>query len=303
MLIGPTSSSTATQLLSVDDFSDAMIEALLSDVERRLAGQAPSCAPFRVGMLFLQPSLRTRLGFAEAARRLGAGIHLISDIRETSHASAPESFEDTLAILALHADILVVRVGRSMSALRPLLPTTTINAGDADEHPTQALIDLVAMERLCGPVQGLRIGLCGDMSMRSARSLLSLLHRLGPAEIRIIAPQQRLGDALHRAPAARLAPPGALGGLDAIHIVGLPAGSGEGRLSDEERAPFILTREALGAISQTARIFCPMPIIDEIDSEARADARMGFMAQARLGIVCREAILQLMADRLREGGA
>jgi aspartate carbamoyltransferase catalytic subunit len=56
-----------------------------------------------------------------------------------------------------------------------------INAGDgAHEHPTQALLDLMTIRRAKGRIEGLTVGLLGDIShSRVARSNIYALTKLG----------------------------------------------------------------------------------------------------------------------------
>ena len=107
-----------------------------------------------------------------------------------SPTAKPESWQDTLRTVAGYTDILIARIGHPLSRaeltdwlMRPLL-----NGGDFGpnaEHPSQALIDLFAMERL-GAVTELRIAVCGDLRMRVVRSLLRLLARTPPRRLVLI---------------------------------------------------------------------------------------------------------------------
>ena len=64
-----------------------------------------------------------------------------------------------------------------------------INAGDGtNEHPTQALLDALALKLHLGSVHGLKVAICGDIKhSRVARSNAKLLARLG-AEVRLAGP-------------------------------------------------------------------------------------------------------------------
>src|SRR5580658_3140686 len=92
--------SEPRKLLSIDDLSDGEIGSVLSRARTLAAhGKQKRRGPrFSLGLLFLQPSLRTRLGFAEAAVRLG-GVPLDAGTqRYTPEMTEPESFDDTLRI-------------------------------------------------------------------------------------------------------------------------------------------------------------------------------------------------------------
>src|SRR6202049_379075 len=93
---------------------------------------------------FVEPSTRTRTSFELAAHRLSADVINIS--ATTSSLTKGETLRDTARNLeALHADILVLRHSSAGAPqfLAQRLKSSVVNAGDgADEHPTQALLDL-----------------------------------------------------------------------------------------------------------------------------------------------------------------
>src|SRR4051794_14439300 len=135
-----------------------------------------------VANLFFEPSTRTRTSFGLAARRLGADTVDFSP--GGSSLSKGESFIDTAQnIEAMGVDVVVVR---HTSPGAPHLLTrhpkaAVVNAGDgAHEHPTQALLDVFTIRRLKGRVEGLTVGLVGDIAhSRVARSNVHALKALG----------------------------------------------------------------------------------------------------------------------------
>jgi len=63
-----------------------------------------------------------------------------------------------------------------------------IDGGDvAGRHPTQAIIELFAIEQLVGPIDELRVGLRGDLQIRACRSFLRLLNLVPPTELVLVA--------------------------------------------------------------------------------------------------------------------
>src|SRR5213079_2869278 len=95
-----------------------------------------------------------------------------------------ETLKDTARNLeALHADILVLRHGSAGAPqfLAQRLESSVINAGDgAHEHPTQGLLDIFTIRQIKGRVQGLTVGLIGDIAhSRVARSNIHGLVKLG----------------------------------------------------------------------------------------------------------------------------
>jgi aspartate carbamoyltransferase catalytic subunit len=135
-----------------------------------------------VANLFFEPSTRTRTSFGLAARRLGADTVDFSP--GGSSLSKGESFIDTAKnIEAMGVDAVVVRHSSAGAPhlLARHLKAGVVNAGDgAHEHPTQALLDIFTIRQLRGRVEGLTVGLVGDIAhSRVARSNIHGLTTLG----------------------------------------------------------------------------------------------------------------------------
>src|SRR3989304_1730701 len=128
--------------------------------------------------LFYEPSTRTSSSFASAMERLGGSVIQINEVHYSSVAKGA-SLPDTVRTLECYADVIVLRhpeVGASALAAqyarKPL-----INAGDGvGEHPTQALLDLFTIFEELGRVDGLTVGMLGDLKYgRTVHSLARLL--------------------------------------------------------------------------------------------------------------------------------
>jgi aspartate carbamoyltransferase catalytic subunit len=135
-----------------------------------------------VANLFFEPSTRTRTSFGLAARRLGADTVDFSP--GGSSLSKGESFIDTAKnIEAMGVDVVVVRHSSAGAPhlLARHLNAGVVNAGDgAHEHPTQGLLDIFTIRQLRGHVDGLTVGLVGDIAhSRVARSNIHGLKTLG----------------------------------------------------------------------------------------------------------------------------
>ena len=123
--------------------------------------------------LFFENSTRTRTSFSLAAKRLSADTQDFSP--SGSSLSKGESFIDTARnIEAMGADVVVIRhpTPGTPHLLVQHLKCSIINAGDgAHEHPTQGLLDLMTIRRAKGRIDGLTVGLVGDIAhSRVARS-------------------------------------------------------------------------------------------------------------------------------------
>jgi len=132
--------------------------------------------------LFFEPSTRTRHSFGLAAKRLGAEVLDFSP--SGSSTSKGETFIDTAKnIEAMGIDLVVIRHSATGAPhlLAKHLKAAVINAGDgAHEHPTQGLLDIFTIRQRRGRLEGLTVGLVGDIAhSRVARSNIHGLTKLG----------------------------------------------------------------------------------------------------------------------------
>jgi aspartate carbamoyltransferase catalytic subunit len=182
-------------LVSMKDFTKEEIERILSvaeemepiargeKVSRLLEGRI-------LATLFFEPSTRTQFSFQAAMQRLGGSVIGFSDIKGSSMVKG-EDFHDTIKVIDGYVDALVVRHPRAGSAKEAadIAAHPVINAGDgANEHPTQALLDLYTIKKEKGRIAGLKIVLMGDIRhARSYHSFIPMLAMFG-AELYFVSP-------------------------------------------------------------------------------------------------------------------
>ncbi len=140
--------------------------------------------------LFFEDSTRTRTSFDIAAKRLGADV-VHWDVK-TSSLNKGETFHDTITTLnAMRPDGIIVRHSEygAPKMISTLVDCPVINAGDSwNEHPTQALLDALALRRHFGTLKNLNVAIIGDIAhSRVASSNMKLLTKMG-AHVCIIAP-------------------------------------------------------------------------------------------------------------------
>jgi aspartate carbamoyltransferase catalytic subunit len=170
---------TRDEIVRILDAAEGYLGVGRGDVPKRsdLAGKV-------VANLFYEPSTRTKISFALAARRLGADTLDFSP--GGSSTAKGESFIDTARnIEAMGIDAMVVRhasAGAPHLLTKHLRPEVhVVNAGDgAHEHPTQGLLDILTIRRERKRVEGLTVALVGDIAhSRVARSNIHGLTKLG----------------------------------------------------------------------------------------------------------------------------
>ena len=185
-------------LLSIDQLQPEQIDLImrtadsLREVGTRTIKKVPALRGRTVCNLFFEPSTRTRISFEVAAKRLSADVVNFTADSKTSM-SKGESFKDTAQTLqAMGLDAIVIRHSSSGAPLRlsKWVEASVINAGDGlHEHPTQALLDLYSIREHFGALDGLRVGIVGDIvHSRVARSNVKALIKMG-ASVTLIGPE------------------------------------------------------------------------------------------------------------------
>lgn len=287
-------------LLSASDLSGEDVRALVNRArELRDRGHSSPAGPRRLlGMIFYEVSLRTRVGFSAAAARLGWQVVEVTAQRQ-SETSRTESWSDTLRTVAGYTDVIVARPGRALTQvdLRTAAPCPLINAGDTGpsaEHPTQAVIDVFALETLVGPIPDLRIGIVGDPRMRVVRSLLTLLAQTPPISVRLVADATHLDECCfpeglrHR---TTMCTWDELNDVDAVYLAGIPHGT----LPLERRNNLLAIPARVEQLRPRCVLLSPGPVIDEMDEKVRGCTRDRRFEQSDLGLYVRMAILESIA--------
>ncbi len=132
--------------------------------------------------LFYENSTRTRMSFELAGKYLGAQVANIA--ASSSSVAKGESLYDTAMTLdQMAADMIIMRhpISGSPHFLAPHLEASVINAGDGmDEHPTQALLDMLTILEKKGGFGGLKVAIIGDLAhSRVVRSNIYGLGKMG----------------------------------------------------------------------------------------------------------------------------
>ena len=140
--------------------------------------------------LFFEPSTRTRLSFEAAIASIGGSSLGIADVKSSSLEKG-ESLADTVRVMDHYSDVIVLRhqLDGSSRFAAEIAEKPIINAGSGtEEHPTQAMLDLYTILKEKKRIDGLRIGIVGDL--KYGRTVYSLLYGLTnyDVEVHLIAP-------------------------------------------------------------------------------------------------------------------
>ncbi len=192
--------------LGIQDLTGAEIEQILdtADIMKKVLSASSKRTAHLQGKsiitLFYENSTRTRLSFELAAKYMGAAAANIST--NASSTNKGETLIDTARTIdQMGTDILIMRHPQSGAPhlIAPLLKASVVNAGDGmNEHPTQALLDLLTMRQKKGGLHGLKVAIAGDiMHSRVARSNVWALLKMG-AQVSLAAPPTMLPPALEK---------------------------------------------------------------------------------------------------------
>jgi aspartate carbamoyltransferase catalytic subunit len=257
--------------------------------------------------LFFENSTRTRTSFELAGKRLGADV--INMSVATSSTKKGETLVDTaLTLNAMHPDFISVRHPESgaVHLLARKVNCSVINGGDGcHEHPTQALLDALAILESKGKIEGLKIAICGDiLHSRVARSNMKLLTLLG-AEVRIIAPPTLMPNFPESWKVKKFFDMRqGIEDCDIIMMLRLQTERMEGNFVPSLREFFHfwgLDEEKLKYAKPDALVMHPGPINRgvEIDSQLADDlTRSIILNQVEMGVAVRQAVLELLAQNL-----
>jgi aspartate carbamoyltransferase catalytic subunit len=193
---------TGAHILSIQQFERADIQriftvadamepyALRRKVTRVLEGAI-------LGNMFFEPSTRTRVSFGAAFNLLGGDVRETTGF-ESSSLTKGESLFDTARVLSGYSDVICMRHPQSGSVAEfaegSRVPV--INGGDgANEHPTQALLDLYTIQKELRSrgrnIDGLRIAIIGDLKHgRTVHSLCKLLCLFNQISITLVSPKE-----------------------------------------------------------------------------------------------------------------
>lgn len=302
---------SVTHVLSVQQFDRAFLFELFHRADQLATTPPHELSQIARGVLmatlFYEPSTRTRLSFEAAMTRLGGDVISAEYAAATSSAAKGESIEDTARVVAGYADLLVIRHPEPGSVARAaaVVDVPVINAGDgANEHPTQALIDLYTIWREHGRLDGLSIGLVGDLRYgRAARSLALLLRLTYNTTLYLVAPpttrmdhalvEQLRAAGLHveeREDLLDLAPH-----LDVLYQTRVQRERFENLdVYTQACGRYIVDHKLMVRLAPRAIVLHPLPRVGEIDPAVDADHRAAYFRQARNALYLRMALIECL---------
>ncbi len=198
-----TAAFSLPHFLSTQFLTRSQILSLLQHANSYLSPQGellqptPTLQHTIIANLFFENSTRTRCAFEISAHRLGAYV-LNIDVSRSSTQKGETLLDTVRNLQAMGVKLFVIRHGEAglpaWLAEQVGNDIAIINAGDGvNEHPSQAMLDLLTIQHYKPDFSQLRIAIVGDIRhSRVAHSLCYALSTVGVPDIRLVGPPQLL---------------------------------------------------------------------------------------------------------------
>lgn len=294
-------------IISIKDLDREQLEKIFSYTDK-IIGMDPAqrreiCRGRTLGYLFYEPSTRTRLSFDSAMASVGGSSLGISDIASSSTQKG-ESLADTVRMFSIYSDVLVLRhaLDGSSRFAAEISSKPVINGGSGtEEHPTQAIQDLFTIRREKKKIDGLKIGIVGDL--KYGRTVYSLLYGLGnyDVDVQLISPESlRIRSDSTYEIKKRLAFSEStdiddhIDELDVLYVTRIQ----KERFPDEEeylkvKGSYVVGLDMVQKMRPDSIILHPLPRIDEIAADVDSTRHARYFEQAEYGKHTRSALLGL----------
>ncbi|RLI20659.1 aspartate carbamoyltransferase [Candidatus Bathyarchaeota archaeon] len=295
-------------IISIKDFSREEIDYILK-IASRMEPIAKTGSDMLKGKilatLFFEPSTRTRLSFESAMHRLGGATIGFAEA-EIASVKKGENLADTVRTVENYADIIALRHPLEGAArlAAEFAEVPIINAGSgAEEHPTQALLDLYTIVKEKGRIDGLSIALMGDL--RYGRTVHSLAYALSMYNVKLylVSPEilrmrkevlkvlkEKKVEVVEKNRIEEI-----ISDLDILYVTRIQ----KERFPDpaeyaKVRGSYRIDLETLKNAKEDLVILHPLPRVDEIAPEVDSTPHARYFRQVWNGIIVRMALLALI---------
>jgi len=298
-------------VVSIRDFSREEIDYVLdtTDVVEPMATKGSRDLTGKImATLFFEPSTRTRLSFESAMYRFGGNCIGFAEPKMAS-VEKGENLADTIRVVENYADVLVIRHPLEGAArlAAEFASIPVINAGTgAEEHPTQAMLDLYTIRKEIGKIDDLTIALVGDLrygrtvhSLAYALSLYDIkLHLVSPSLLRM--KKEVLEEVSQRVKVqesedlSKIIPD-----VDVIYVTRIQK-ERFGSLEDYEkvRGVYRLNANDLSAAKKQMIVMHPLPRVDEIAYDVDSTPHAKYFRQVWYGLLVRMSLIGLVLGAL-----
>jgi aspartate carbamoyltransferase catalytic subunit len=299
-------------IISIEDFSREEINYILSTSKAMepLAQKGSDMLKGKIlATLFFEPSTRTRLSFEAAMLKLGGSTIGFAEA-EIASVKKGENLADTVRTVENYADVIALRhpLDGAAKLAAEFSKVPIINAGSgAEEHPTQALLDLYTMQKEKGKIDGSKIALVGDL--RYGRTVHSLAYALSlyNVELHLISPESlRMRREVLRTIENKIPVTegtnleNVIPQIDVLYVTRIQ----KERFPDpaeyaKVKGVYKIDLKTLKTAKKDLIILHPLPRIDEVASEVDNTSQARYFQQVWNGVVVRMALLALVLGSVK----
>jgi aspartate carbamoyltransferase catalytic subunit len=299
-------------IVSIKDFSRKEINYLLnrSQAMEPIARKGSDALKGKIlATLFFEPSTRTRLSFEAAMLKLGGSTIGFAEA-EIASVRKGENLADTVRTVENYADIIALRhpLEGAAKLAAEFSKVPILNAGSgAEEHPTQAFMDLYTIQKEKGKIDGLKIAMVGDL--RYGRTVHSLAYALSlyNIELYLISPEslrmrreviRTIKDKISIVEDINLEK--IIPQIDVLYVTRIQ----KERFPDQAeyakvKGIYRIDLNTLKSAKKDMIILHPLPRVDEIASEVDSKPQARYFQQVWNGIVVRMALLALVLGSVK----
>jgi aspartate carbamoyltransferase catalytic subunit len=299
-------------ITSIEDLSREEIDYILN-VSKAMEPLATTGSDALKGKIlaniFFEPSTRTRLSFEAAMLKLGGNCIGFADAESTS-VKKGENLADTIRTVENYADIIALRhpLEGAAKLAAEFAQIPVINAGSgAEEHPTQALVDLYTILKAKGKTDNLKVTIIGDL--RYGRTVHSLAYALSlyNIELTLASPQSlRMRREVLKTIQTKIPVTEtqnvekAISQTDVLYVTRIQ----KERFPDQAeyakvKGTYRVDLKTIANGKQDLIILHPLPRVDEIAPEVDTTNQALYFKQVWNGIVVRMALLSLLLGSTR----
>lgn len=294
------------EVISFNELNVTDIEKILNKASEVEKGKIKYSIENKIlASVFFEPSTRTKISFTSAMYRLGGNV-IDLDAGGNNSLKKGESLSDTLKMMELYTDIIVIRspyegVARLGSEI---LDIPVINAGDgSNQHPTQTLLDLYTIKKECNKLSGLKIGFVGDLKYgRTVHSLCLALDKYPDNIFYFVAPiEMQIPEYIKKKINLKFILTEDLdeiiGDIDILYMTRIQKERFELKNDFEKcRGKYKIDIDTLKKCKPSMKILHPLPRVDEISKKLDDSSNAIYFLQAKNGLYVRMAIILLLLE-------
>ena len=300
-------------IVSIKDFTREEIDYILETAEavEPLAEKGSDLLKGKIlATLFFEASTRTRLSFQTAMHKLGGDVIGFAEPASSS-VQKGETLADTVRVVENYSDVIVMRHPLEGAArfAAEYAQVPVINGGTgAEEHPTQALLDLFTILKAKGEIDGLNVALIGDLRYGRTVHSLAYAFSLYDVKLNLVSPnllrmrREVLEDIKNRIKVEEYSEiEEVLPKADVLYVTRIQKERFPDLAEYEKvKGTYVIDLDVLRSAKDDLIVMHPLPRVGEIAVEVDSTPFAKYFQQTRNGVIVRMALLGLVLGAINE---